>query len=500
MSSNSLRQVTALIVGGGPVARIIGKHLKLSGIDDIGLLLKPKYAPIADQGFELHQLLTLKKKRLRQRYDDFKIIPSVETLARVHFDQIYICVSGPELRTGWLEQAWPHLRHSVWITFTPGVDDYEYMAQTIPERYIVRAIPGFIAYEAPLPSENINPPGIAYWFPPGQMTYFKGHDEDTTTMITRQFDRGGFPAGSTSTFDGDRLYESAAMTCAAAALEIHNWNFEALLNDRSGMARLCVTQGEIGNAIMARYGTDSKLNRRLRSPFWWKLALKYLDGFCPFPLPEYMASHFTKHRRQMEQQFGDFVKLVKAFGVDPTGTQSLARDWARRRPAVAERSMDHLLPMGMVANTAVRSVFSETGELGGEAKGKNAADAKGVPIAAHASQSNQQLPARPGSDPKNPTQPVQQQHVPGQPGQPQQYQGHPTQPTQPYPQQGHPQQQHPQQGHPQQGHPQQGHPQYPQHPQQQGHPQQQPYPQPQPGQQGQYFNPQQPHGYPPPEE
>ncbi len=498
MSENSFRAVTALIVGGGPVAQIIGKHLKMSGIDDIGLMLKPKYAPIADQGFELHQLITMKKKRLRQRYDDFKIVPSVETLQRVHYDQVYICVSGPELRSGWLEQAWPHLRHSLWITFTSGIDDYEYLARTIPERYIVMGQIGFLAYDAPLPGENIDPRGVAFWFPPGQMTYFKGHDEVTTALIVRTFERAGMPCGTRSSFDADRIYASAAVTCFAAALEIHNWDLKSLLADTVGMARLCVTQGEIGTAIYARYQTDSTLNRRLRKPFWWKLALKYLDGVIPLPLAQYMKAHFSKHRRQMEQQFGDFVKIVRASGSEATGTQSLARDWARNRPELAERSIDHLMPMGMIANTSTRSVFSETGQLGGEARGKAAADAKGMPLGSAAVPvMNAQQPFGSGSQQPTHGFPVQ----PAPPGQNPSQATSPAMPQQPQPQQGYPPQQ--QQGYPpqqQQGYPPpQGYP--PQ--QQQGYPpqQQQGYPPQQqqgyPPQQQQGYPPQQQQGYPP---
>ena len=444
--SNSLRQITALIVGGGPVGRIIGKHLKMSGVDDIGLLLKPKYAAIADQGFELHQLQTMKKKRLRNRYDDFKII-RMEELSRVHYDHVYICLSGPELRTGWLEQAWPHLRHSLWVSCTPGLDDYDYLLRTIPERYIVLCKPGFIAYDAPLPGEDISPPGTAFWYPPWQMTLFKAHDVPTAAMLARMFEKGGLPCGVASDFEAQRLYDSAAAVCFAAALEIHNWDLLALRNDATGLARLCVTQGEVGNAILQRTGFENQMNRRLRKPFWWKLILKYMDNFMPMSLSGYMQHHFMKHRRQMEQQFGDFVRLVRDHGVEPTGTESLAREWARRRGAVAERSFDHLMPMGsMVANTASRSVFSESGELGGEARGKAAADAKGMQINSSAvhiqapADGSQQFPSRPN----NPTEPVSQQQIQqAAPGGYQQYQQHPGHQAHPG-QQGHPGQTQPQ--------------------------------------------------------
>jgi len=340
-----VRGIHALIIGGGPVAQVLGKHLALAGVN-LALYLKPKYAGTADEGFYLHPTPTFGKRHVI-RWDDFKIYTRPEQLQAVHADQVYVCTSSTDLRRGWVEQIWPMFRNALWIIMQPGLDDFAYMSKTVPERLLVEGKVGFLAYHAPLHGEEVYPEGVAYWCPPMSPTMFTAQDPETGLAVTRLLERGGLPVALSTHFHADKLYSTGLLLPLVLSLEARGWDFARLRNDKSALARLCVAVNEISTAVEAQTGVSSTMAARLKKPGFWRLFLKYGDRFAPIPLAAYYRSKYTKLRGQSEKLLNDFAGFITRHGANPLALADLRREWLEMRPRLAEVETD-ITPTGML--------------------------------------------------------------------------------------------------------------------------------------------------------
>lgn len=352
--ATQLREISALIIGGGSVGQVIGKHLALAGVNP-ALYLKPKYSGPADEGFYLYNAPTF-GKRQKMRWDDFKIYTSPEQLSKIHADQVFVCVAESDLRKGWLEQIWPHFRHALWIFMQPGVDVYSYVSKIVPERFIVLGKPGFLAYQGPLDGEEYFPGGTVFWRPPGSLTLFKGINDETSVAAGALLQRGGLNVGLATDFEAARLYSTALFLPFIMSLESRGWSMQRLRDDDRAIARLCVAVNEVSSAIRNRTGVVSKLARRLQKPMWWRLLLKYGPRHAPIPIEAYYKQRGTRRRAEIELLLQEYAGFLTRNGVTPIALADIRKEWLQLRPKLTARSVDDT-PVGMVVpNMAPPSV------------------------------------------------------------------------------------------------------------------------------------------------
>jgi ketopantoate reductase len=345
MADHRLRQIDALVVGAGAVGQVIGKHLAVAGVNTT-LFVKREYASVADEGFELHHFSPFGKHE-RRRFDDFKIIKDVQELEQRHFDQVYICVSSPDLKSGWVPRFFPHLRHSIWVLLQPGLRDHEYMASVVPERYIVQGTPGFLAYHAPVEGDGLSPPGVAWWRPPFQSTLFEGPDEQTTTAVTRLLDRGGLKCGVASNLVARDLYRRALVLPFAMAMELNGWSIDAICADSGTLGVMCAIVDELIGVVEQATGRPPGRAGRHRKASYWKFAMKGTRWFAPFPIEAYCRAHFTRRRRELDQLVDEYMALAQSVGRPVNSLRAMRDHWRRKRPDIQRANID-LTPSGMV--------------------------------------------------------------------------------------------------------------------------------------------------------
>ena len=403
-----LRQISVLIIGGGPVAQVLGKALSNTGAN-ISLYLKPKYASVSNAGFAVYPTST-RGKRLHDRWDDFKIYTTPEQLHALHADQVYVCVGQHELRTGWLEQIWPSFRHAYWVFVQPGLEDYAYIAKTVPERFIVQGKMGFLAYRAPIGDEDLITPGVAHWIPPGAHTYFKGQTDEAGLVVANLLTAGGLRCGLSTEFHAQRLYSSALLLPFVMSLEARGWSFERLRGDSAAIARMCVAIGELSALVVAETGKWSKLASWLRKPWVWRALLKYGPRYAPIPLEAYYRTKYTSLRPQTEALLDEYARLLARHNLKPVGLADLRRDWLAMRPRIMD--MPSETPADAFAAAAARTHTSTAGIAAVDASrsGELPAASQSGPMPA-ASQSGQfQQPMTLGQfRPGTPNPPVAQQ-------------------------------------------------------------------------------------------
>ncbi len=354
--STQLREISALIIGGGPTGQVIGKHLALAGVN-AALYLKQEYAGPADLGFYLYRTPTW-GKRENLRWDDFKIYTTPEQLSAIHADHVYVCLAEQDLRTGWLEQVWPHFRHAYWIFLQPGIDVKSYVSKIVPERFVVQMQPGFLAYEGPLGDEERYPRGTVFWHPPGGASLFDAIDAPTGVAVSNILQKGGLKVGIVSNFEGEKLQASTLLLPFLMTLETHGWSFERLREDKRAIARLCVAVNELVSGIRARTGFESSRGYRLQKPWFWRLILKYGPNFAPIPIEDYFRERGTRQRQETELMLEGMARLLTEAGVKPIALADIRKEWLQSRPRFAASSGSYdRLPM-MNAGAPATSDFA----------------------------------------------------------------------------------------------------------------------------------------------
>lgn len=265
-----------VIVGAGAVGQTYGFMLAAAGAQ-VTFLVRPKYVEGLKDGVWVYP-----EAKGPVRWTDYEL-----TTEPVTCDQVWFCVSSTALPHCPLD--WPG---ALGVFLQPGLHDREVMRQHFSETDLVRGVIPFIAFEAPLPGEEREHPGILWWFPPLMRLPFSG---PRANEVTRQLPR----AHMTARVDDNAHRMSASMLPTIAALQLGEWSFR-------GMDKDLAARGirEATSVAAAVHG----LGDLMTPP---AMALSVLAGLSPllvpFDLEVYMQYHFTKVRDQTRAALKDWI-------------------------------------------------------------------------------------------------------------------------------------------------------------------------------------------------
>lgn len=327
----ALRRIRALVVGGGATGQVYGYFLAQAGVE-VSYYLKPRYAAEAEEGFDLLPF-GLVGRRPKRHFGGFEVHTDHRVLRGRHFDQIWLCISAPALKSGVVPELNSACPDAVWVCLQPGLDAKENLLEFIPEQRIVMGMVGFIAYQSPLPGEKPDLEGVSYFLPPLSPTLFAGPHAE---RIANQMQKAGLPAGARPDVQSISQFGSAFLIPFVVALETAGWSLRALRKDNEALDRLAVAVSEAFDALEAAgVGGRGSLGLLTRRSVL-KMALFAAPQLAPLPLETYLKYHFTKVRRQSEDVMRDFCDLAKKHGVDSTCLQGLEDLWYMNRPAIHE--------------------------------------------------------------------------------------------------------------------------------------------------------------------
>lgn len=304
----------ALIVGAGAVGQVFGYHLALGGMD-VTFLVKPKYVEECKRGFTMYKL----PKLAPLKWNAAGVVSEpVGT-----WDQVYLTVSGPALRSGtWLAELAKATGDATIVVLQPGLEDRTTVAAHTGEARIVDGTINFLSYHAPLPGETrFAEPGMAYWFFPGKAP-FSGPQAREVVLSLRA---GKLPAKEVADVTKSSPFPGAVLGSFIAALEASQWSFAALRKD--GNAKLGARAArEAMKVVEHERGVRAPLGPRLVARgLTFRALSRIAPKITPVDLETYLRVHFTKVADQMHENIARFVTLGRAGGVEVGALEELQK-------------------------------------------------------------------------------------------------------------------------------------------------------------------------------
>jgi 2-dehydropantoate 2-reductase len=292
----------ALIVGAGAVGQVFGHHLAKAGAE-VSFLVKPKYVAECERGFMLYKL----PRTEGERFAAAKIVSEADAT----YDQVYITISSPALRSGtWLADLARATGDATIVVLQPGIDDRAFVGERIAESRIVDSTINFLAYHAPLPNETrFAAPGVAYWFFPGKAPFSSSSAGERVAEVVRALAAGGLPAKRAKDVPNKAPFPGAVLSAFIAALEASGWSFTAMRE--RGLAKLGARAAREAIAVVAHErGVKAPLGPRLLArPFGFRVFMRIAPRVAPVDLETYLRVHFTKVSDQMHEGFAKYAEL-----------------------------------------------------------------------------------------------------------------------------------------------------------------------------------------------
>ncbi|MEZ4465796.1 MAG: 2-dehydropantoate 2-reductase N-terminal domain-containing protein [bacterium] len=308
-----------LLVGAGAVGQVYGYHLFKGGAR-ITFFVKPKYREgLQADGMPLYPLKGPDQGK-QIDFREFDLVSTPEEVAARSWDQVWLCMSSTALKGPWLEPLLAAAGEATVVTLQPGLEDVQYLTARMPADRLVRGLIPMISYQAPLPGQHVDPPGVAFWWPPAKNP-FSG-PRDRLHGVVQLLNQGGWPSKAVPDVTPQLALGSALMNPVMAGLEVNDWKFKAFgRGDGSRLASRAMKQ----TAGIAAPG-------RARLMVWFmarRTTLRFIlwlgERLLPLPLEVYLGYHFTKVGDQTRAQLASFIEKGQAAGKPVDAIQALAR-------------------------------------------------------------------------------------------------------------------------------------------------------------------------------
>ena len=275
-----------LLVGAGAVGQAYGFHLQRGGAE-VSFFVKAKHLEAARAGFDVR--CHNGRHRGPHHFCGFGVVTTPAEAATQTWDQVWLCVSSPALRGGWLAPLLDAVGEAAVVTLQPGLDDRAHLLERVPESRLVSGMITLISYPTPLPGE-VTGPGMAWWFPPFSPSPFSGAPGAVASVV-RALARGGCPAKATADVHRTVAFGAALMMPVIAALEVAEWSLGALVR---GPARRLATIGGRQASAIARPGERRWLAWLVSHGVTLRVLALLAPRCVPFDLEVYLRVHFTK--------------------------------------------------------------------------------------------------------------------------------------------------------------------------------------------------------------
>lgn len=298
----------ALVVGAGAVGQVYGLHLQRGGAT-VGVFVKDKHLAAAQAGFTLHPV-----RRAGTNFAPDSVLCDAQAVGEHGpWDQVWLCMSSPALR------AWPAVGEvlsaagpdATVICLQPGIEDMDFVADKLGgDERLVQGLITMISWHAPLPGQQVDPPGVAFWLPPGAAPPFAGAPA-RAKAVAESLAAGGYAARARKDIRGQSAFGSATLLPLMAGLELAGWTFSGLRAGR-WLTVACRAGRQAHPIAAARLGRrgGGLLLRLLLQPWVLGLVSRIAPIVTPFPLEIYLREHFTKVGDQTRDHLDRYLQLA----------------------------------------------------------------------------------------------------------------------------------------------------------------------------------------------
>jgi ketopantoate reductase len=300
-----------LIIGAGAVGLVYGKHFTDGG-HSVTFYVKEKYRAEMENGSVLYHMNKDKSLKKPIHFSKYQLATTYADLAKKNWDQIYLCISSTAIHAFNFAEMKAHLSGSPTIVMlSSGATDLILLTRVFEAEQIVQGMITLISYQAPLVTENIDIPGIAYWFPPMMPMPISGSLKRRDEVI-QTFKSGKINAKASKNVFNDALFPSAFLPTFLIALEYKGWKFDALKKDQTLLKELQITLNEVFTALEKKYNVKRPaLIGLIGSPIIVKLLLSLAPKVMPMDIETYLEYHFLKVKSQTKLYINNFLKVAQ---------------------------------------------------------------------------------------------------------------------------------------------------------------------------------------------
>lgn len=287
-----------LIIGAGSVGLVYGYCLAKAGFS-VTFFVREKYQSELEAGTFLYNLRKDKKLKSPIHFKEFSTIISFDELNSKNWSQIYFCISSTALHAFDFTAFNANIKgEPSIIKLQPGIEDLELLQNNYPKERIIEGMISLISYPCPLPTEKVNQPGTAFWFPPLSPIPFSGEKKRKDEII-RTFKAAGVSASSSKDVFIDSLFPSGFLAGLVSSLELADWKFSELKNSKKLLHGFKELNNEIFEVLEQQYSLKRPLLIQLINRIWIiRLLISIAPKLVPFDLESYLKVHFSKVKDQ----------------------------------------------------------------------------------------------------------------------------------------------------------------------------------------------------------
>lgn len=278
-----------LICGAGAVGQVYATHLKKSGAY-VAAFVRPSHVDACQRGLTLYALRALRRHTVETFVPD-EVLTTLDDVAAQRWDQVWLCMSTAALDGPWLDPLLEAIGDATVVCVQPGLHVRDRVARVVPPQQVVSGTIGFLAYQAPLPGEELDP-GVAYFLPPLSPSRFSGHP-DRVDPVVAALRRGGCPARVARDVRVELAFSTCILMPLVTALEAAGYSFEEV---RHGKWLELATRAstESMRVVAAQLSASLPWTRLIMQPWLVRLASVVLPWVAPFDVEAYLKVHFTK--------------------------------------------------------------------------------------------------------------------------------------------------------------------------------------------------------------
>lgn len=289
-----------LIVGAGSVGQVYGWHLTRGGAE-VHVFVKPKYADEARAGFVLYPPKTTTPTRWTPR----GVLTRAAEVAQTEWDQVWLAIPSDALRGDWLPELVAAMGRATLVSLLPGLRDRDVLTPLVPADRLVVGLIAFSSWHAPLTTEALPEPGMAWWHPPLTPSVFEGPPAPVDTIV-RALRAGGCPAAKGGATEA-AARGSSFLCPVVAAMECGGWTFTGLREDR--WANLAADAAKEALAVScAHLGVPKGPAALGMNPTVIRLATRAVPFVAPMDFEAFLRVHFGKVGAQTQLALDTWVE------------------------------------------------------------------------------------------------------------------------------------------------------------------------------------------------
>lgn len=298
-----------LIVGAGAVGQVYALHFARAGYE-VHLLLKEKYFAEAQKGYVLYHLNQDKKRQRPIVFKNFQCHSDWTTVAAAKVDQVWLCMSTTGLAQMDLQPMAGAIGDATVMVLQPSPDQIERVKRTVGDSRVTAGMINMISYHAPLLTETVPQPGVAFWIPPLAPMAVEG-DRQRADIIVQMLKQAKIPASYQDNFAKKSAHASAFLMTALAVLEANDWRFTRFGDDKAGLQTMLAAQQEAYAALSGHYGVPAPLALNCVRA-WMIPAILFASRYvAPLDMETYLQAHFSKVRSQTVMLLQSYVQLAQ---------------------------------------------------------------------------------------------------------------------------------------------------------------------------------------------